>query len=113
MKDGALDHALEAAGGRGIGFTVHLECFEFAVEILANRFAQFVGSSPMQYLTGWRMQLAVRRLEAQGVSIAQAGAEVGYESEAAFNRAFKRFVGTPPGTWRKAQAATRANQAME
>ncbi len=69
---------------------------------LANLFSQFVGSSPMQYLAGWRMQLAVRRLETPGISIAQVGAEVGYESEAAFNRAFKRFVGMPPGTWRKA-----------
>jgi AraC-like DNA-binding protein len=69
----------------------------------------------MQYLTGWRMQLAVRRLEMQGVSIAQAGAEIGYESEAAFNRAFKRFVGIPPGAWRKthfgARATSDANQA--
>lgn len=75
---------------------------------LANLFAQFVGSSPMQYLTGWRMQLAVRRLETQGVSIAQVGAELGYESEAAFNRAFKRFVGIPPGTWRRTHSALRA-----
>lgn len=73
---------------------------------LANRFTQLLGSSPMQYLTGWRMQLAVRKLETQGVSIAQAGAEVGYESEAAFNRAFKRFVGVPPGIWRKTHAGT-------
>lgn len=77
---------------------------------LANRFSLFVGASPMQYLTGWRMQLAVRRLETQGVSIAQAGAEVGYESEAAFNRAFKKFVGMPPGTWRKTHSAVRADQ---
>lgn len=79
---------------------------------LANRFSQFVGSSPTQYLTGWRMQLAVRRLEAQGVSIAQAGAEVGYESEAAFNRAFKRFVGVPPGAWRKTRSTTRVTLAI-
>jgi AraC-like DNA-binding protein len=82
---------------------------------LATRFSQLVGVSPMQYLTGWRMQLAVRRLEMQGVSIAQAGAEIGYESEAAFNRAFKRFVGIPPGAWRKthfgARATSDANQA--
>ncbi len=74
---------------------------------LANRFAQFLGSSPMQYLTSWRMQLAVPMLQTQGISVAQAGAEVGYESEAAFSRAFKKFVGVPPGTWRKTHTATR------
>jgi AraC-like DNA-binding protein len=47
------------------------------------------------------MQLAATRLEHPGVSIAQAGAEVGYESEAAFCRAFKKYVGMPPGSWRR------------
>lgn len=74
---------------------------------LADHFARYVGVSPMQYLAQWRMQLAVRRLETQGISIAQAGAEVGYESEAAFNRAFKRLVGMPPGTWRRSRSAGR------
>jgi AraC-like DNA-binding protein len=69
--------------------------------VFADRFTHYVGVSPMQYLGRWRMQLAARRLEIPGVSIAQAGAEVGYESEAAFSRAFKKFVGTPPGAWRR------------
>jgi AraC-like DNA-binding protein len=56
---------------------------------------------PMQYLAGWRLQLAGRLLEQPGVSIAQAGAEVGYESAAAFNHAFKKQVGVPPGSWRR------------
>ena len=55
----------------------------------------------MQYLARWRMQLAARRLEIPGASIAQVAAEVGSESEAAFNRSFKKYVGTPPGAWRK------------
>jgi AraC-like DNA-binding protein len=67
----------------------------------ADRFSATIGASPMHYLARWRMQLAAGRLELPGVSIAQAGAEVGYESEAAFNRAFKKYVGLPPGAWRR------------
>ena len=59
----------------------------------------------VQYLTGWRLQLARRLLEQTGFSVARAAAEVGYESEAAFNRAFKKFVGVPPGAWRKGEIA--------
>jgi len=69
--------------------------------VFADRFAHYVGVSPMHYLGRWRMQLAIRHLSVPGVSVAQAGAEVGYESEAAFNRAFKKYVGMPPGSWRK------------
>jgi len=57
----------------------------------------------MQYLGNWRLQLAARLLERQRLSIARAAAEVGYESEAAFNRAFKKQVGVPPGAWRRAR----------
>jgi AraC-like DNA-binding protein len=77
--------------------------------IFAARFSHYVEVSPLQYLTRWRLQLAGRLLEQRGVSIAQAGAEVGYESEAAFNRAFKKQVGVPPGSWRRSRMnATRA-----
>lgn len=72
--------------------------------VLADRFADYVGVSPMHYLGRWRMQLAIRHLSIPGVSVAQAGARVGYESEAAFNRAFKKYVGVPPGSWRKGKA---------
>jgi AraC-like DNA-binding protein len=67
----------------------------------AERFATLLGVSPMQYLARWRMQLAVRILDEKRSSIAQVAAEVGYQSEAAFQRAFKKCVGTPPGLWRK------------
>lgn len=69
--------------------------------VFADRFTYFVQDSPMHYLTRWRMQLATRLLELQGMGIAQVAAEVGYESEAAFNRAFKNCVGAPPGAWRR------------
>jgi len=69
--------------------------------VFADRFAHFMQEAPMHYLTRWRMQLASHLLERQGVSVAQVAAEVGYESEAAFNRAFKKCVGVPPGAWRR------------
>jgi AraC-like DNA-binding protein len=69
----------------------------------AERFAAIMGAPPMQYLANWRLQRAARLLEGQNVSIAQAAAAVGYESEAAFNRAFKKQVGVPPGAWRRAR----------
>jgi AraC-like DNA-binding protein len=69
--------------------------------VFADRFTHYVGLAPMQYLARWRMQLAARRLEVPGISIGQVAAEVGYESEAAFNRSFKKYVGAPPGVWRK------------
>jgi AraC-like DNA-binding protein len=67
--------------------------------IFAERFADFVGMAPIAYLTRWRMQLAARRLQESGTSVAQAAADIGYESEAAFRRAFKRHVGMTPGAW--------------
>jgi len=73
--------------------------------VFADRFAHYVGVSPMHYLGRWRMQLATRRLAIPGVSVAQAGADVGYQSEAAFNRAFKKYVGVPPGSWRKGKSS--------
>lgn len=76
----------------------------------ATRFIHYVGVPPMQYLARWRLQLAGRLLERPEVSIAQAGAEVGYETEAAFNRAFKKFVGIPPGAWRKGRSGLQAQR---
>ena len=69
--------------------------------VFAERFADFVGIPAIQYLARWRLTLASQLLDNRSLSVAQAGAEVGYESEAAFNRAFKKRVGTAPGTWRK------------
>jgi transcriptional regulator GlxA family with amidase domain len=67
----------------------------------ADRFAAYVGIPPMQYLGRWRLQLAARMLETRTVSVGQAAAAVGYQSEAAFNRAFKRVLGQAPGVWRR------------
>jgi len=68
---------------------------------LHERFVQFVGQPPMQYLTHWRMQLASGLLRSSNATVAAIALEVGYDSEAAFARAFKRLVGAPPATWRR------------
>ena len=71
----------------------------------AKRFVDLVGDAPMQYLTDWRMHLARRLLRESNAGLAELAARVGYESEAAFSRAFRRAVGMPPATWRDANAA--------
>ena len=73
--------------------------------VLAERFAQFVGHPPIEYLTSWRMQLAANQLRSSTESVAEIANRVGYESEAAFSRAFKKAVGTPPSAWRKTSQA--------
>jgi transcriptional regulator GlxA family with amidase domain len=74
--------------------------------VLADRFRHFLGVPPIAYLTGWRLQLGAHLLTASSHSVAQIAAEVGYESEPAFNRAFKREFGSPPARFRtKAKAA--------
>jgi AraC-like DNA-binding protein len=67
----------------------------------ADRFTSLVGQPPMQYLTYWRMQLAAQRLRESREAVAQIGYAVGYESEAAFSRAFKREFGKGPAEWRR------------
>jgi AraC-like DNA-binding protein len=72
---------------------------------LGQRFVALIGKPPMEYLMRWRILLAARHLRESRSPVIQIAAEVGYESEAAFNRAFKRELGVPPAAWRR-QAAT-------
>ncbi|MBI1212043.1 MAG: helix-turn-helix domain-containing protein [Alphaproteobacteria bacterium] len=67
----------------------------------AEKFAALVGQPPIKYLTNWRMQIAAHKLREGKLSIAQIAFDTGYESEAAFTRAFKRELGVPPATWRR------------
>jgi AraC-like DNA-binding protein len=67
---------------------------------LVERFTRYLSEPPMTYLTRWRLQLAARSLERTSRGVANIAAGVGYESEAAFNRAFKREFGRPPGRYR-------------
>ncbi|MCL4798777.1 MAG: AraC family transcriptional regulator [Burkholderiales bacterium] len=73
---------------------------------LAQRFTDLVGQPPMQYLTRWRLTVAAQRLRSERTSLAGIAAESGYDSEAAFNRAFKRELGTTPAAWRRNGGAT-------
>ena len=70
--------------------------------VLADRFRYYLGEPPMGYLTRWRLHLGARQLQNGSSSVAQVAVNVGYDSEAAFNRAFKRQFGVPPARFRKA-----------
>ena len=72
--------------------------------VLAERFQQLVGSSPMQYLTQWRMLLATNLLCRSNAPLARIAEDIGYQTDTAFSRAFRREFGMPPATWRRIQA---------
>jgi AraC-like DNA-binding protein len=69
--------------------------------VMAERFVRLVGQPPMQYLAKWRMQVAAEMLNRGNVNMATIAAEIGYESEAAFSRAFKKMTGITPSAWRQ------------
>ena len=69
--------------------------------VFAEHFTKFVGTPPMQYLTSWRMQLAANQLLSTTDSVSVVANRIGYDSEAAFSRAFKKVVGAPPSEWRR------------
>jgi len=94
-EDPAHDWSVEALGQR-VGLSR---------SALHERFAQMIGQAPMQYLANWRMQVAATLLRETGAPVAAIAQEVGYDSEAAFARAFKRAVGKPPATWRRERLA--------
>ena len=76
----------------------------------AERFATLVGQPPMQYLTDWRMHLAARQLQESRDGVAKVGFSVGYESEAAFSKAFKRQFGVSPAAWRRGAGCVRGTR---
>ncbi|HLQ77378.1 MAG TPA: helix-turn-helix transcriptional regulator, partial [Terriglobia bacterium] len=78
---------------------------------LVERFTRYLSEPPMTYLTRWRLQLAARSLGSTSRGVAEIAADVGYESEAAFNRAFKREFGQPPGRYRSDQKSLSAANA--
>ena len=73
--------------------------------VLAERFQHLVGSAPMQYLTQWRMLLAANILSRSSAPLARIAEDVGYQTDTAFSRAFRREFGAPPATWRRNHSA--------
>ena len=80
---------------------------------LVERFSRYLSEPPMSYLTRWRLEVAARSLETTSRGVAQIAADVGYESEAAFNRAFKREFGCPPGRYRSDHKSSPSKRAMD
>lgn len=104
LRDRHVGRALQLIHGRpSENWTIDLLAREAGLSRTAfsERFVHFVEVPPMHYLVQWRMQVASRLLEERGMTIAQVGSAVGYESEAAFSRSFKRLLGVSPGAWRK------------
>ncbi|KAB0503078.1 AraC family transcriptional regulator [Pseudomonas moorei] len=107
LRDPHIGRALALLHARPVeGWTAEALALEVGMSrsVFAERFTALVGQPPMQYLTLWRMHLAAQQLREGHGNVAQIGFAVGYESEAAFSRAFKRQFGTSPGTWRKQSA---------
>lgn len=76
---------------------------------LHDRFVKFLGHPPMHYLANWRIQLGAKLLRESNRTVATIALDVGYDSEAAFSRAFKRMVGMPPAAWRRKQSGSEHN----
>jgi AraC-like DNA-binding protein len=78
---------------------------------LAQRFTELLQESPMHYLAGWRIHLARQMLRDGSYSVQDVAERVGYDSEAAFSRAFKRLVGEPPASWGRASSRSPQSEA--
>jgi AraC-like DNA-binding protein len=109
LKDPYVGRALGLLHGRiDAPWTAEKLASEVALSRSAfnDRFASLVGMPPMRYLTFWRLQLAKERLRDGRGTVAQIAHSIGYESEVAFNRAFKREFGHPPARWRDLQESS-------
>ncbi len=105
LRDPAIGRALSLMHARlNEGWTADALAREVNLSrsTFADHFTTLIGVPPMRYLLNWRMQVARHKLQEAHQTIAQIAFEVGYESEAAFTRAFRREFGLPPGEWRKA-----------
>lgn len=105
---GAALNALHKAPAQGWTLEDLARAAATSRSVLAERFQHLVGTSPIQYLTEWRMLLASNLLRRSNASLTQIAEEVGYQTDAAFSRAFRREFGAPPATWRRNQVARSA-----
>jgi len=104
LRDPTVGHALALLHDRpGHSWTLGRLAKEIGTSrsALADRFAKILGQPPMRYLAHWRMQLAGRLLSDGTAKVSAVALEVGYDSEAAFSRAFKKIAGTSPAAWRR------------
>ena len=107
VRDGQIGRALALMHGEPTrSWTVDELAREIALSrsALAERFTSLVGESPMQYLMRWRLALAAQMLRSSQEVVLRIAERSGYESEAAFSRAFKREFGMPPAAWRRSAA---------
>jgi AraC-like DNA-binding protein len=102
--DPAVGRAL-AALHRDPGFNWSLDALAqeagISRSVLTDKFTKFLGQAPMAYLTDWRLELGAEALRSTSRSVQRVALDVGYDSEAAFNRAFKRRFGAPPARYRR------------
>jgi AraC-like DNA-binding protein len=108
LRDPVVGHALALLHDRPAhSWTLERLAREIGVSrsALADRFTLVVGQPPMRYLAHWRMQLAARLLSDGAAKVVAVARDVGYDSEAAFSRAFKKIAGTSPETWRRRPTA--------
>jgi AraC-like DNA-binding protein len=114
LRDPFVSRALALLhGGVARGWTVDDLGREVGLSrsALADRFTRLIGEPPMRYLARWRIQMAAHQMRNSDTPLARIAEQVGYESEAAFNRAFKRSFGVPPATWRRKGSETGARRA--
>ena len=107
LRDPQIGRALALLHARPTeGWTAEALALEVGMSrsVFAQRFTALVGQPPMQYLTLWHLHVAAQHLREGRGNVAQIGFAVGYESETAFSRAFKRQFGASPGTWRRQSA---------
>jgi AraC-like DNA-binding protein len=118
-RTGWLAGAGDPAVGRALAIIHRRPCDDWTLETLARevglsrsalneKFTRFIGQAPMTYLTDWRLELGAEALRSTSRSVQQVAVEVGYESEAAFNRAFKRKFASPPAKYRRESRAKAA-----
>ena len=115
-RTGWLAGAGDPAVGRALAILHRRPCEDWTLESLARevglsrsalneKFTKFLGQAPMTYLTEWRLELGAEALRSTSRSVQQVAVEVGYDSEAAFNRAFKRKFALPPARYRRESRA--------